>query len=473
MQLGLLARYCAQYSEDGETVGDFADILLRLLLSVNELYTASVEFQGEGRRAFFGLEAQSAVLPNERFAHVIQRYYRFFEWADRWPEGNDDWLPLGEDFTRLMGMSAHEYLTAAFCVLTPFLGLQSASMLQSHPPYFSLADLGSTLRDNRCLASWIERFSISVESLRTEAFEPTFTLRDLAPIIERPLIRFGQDIYFCPLPALLEDSLNTRLYFELYKEYESKEGLQMAKKFSRLQGHFLEEYAALLVKDCVGDAYDVHREIRYAAPGGHRKSPDVIARRKADGAAVLVEVTKTKFRLEESLLSLDETAVMKDINAMVIRKAEQIQHRIDDLQKELYQVPGGITAIAPLVVSGQGIPGLIYLKDRIEAELRSRKLLQDTVPLSYCDIEELEAIALAAPGEIDLFALLREKAEHRDGLARLQSLKNYLYYYRPDLSRIKEPRETTFPEYEMAITNAINPTLRAWGLVMSESSGAV
>jgi hypothetical protein len=469
VQLGLLARYSLQYCAEGETVGDLADIILRTFLIVNELHTASQKLPAgvPDRRAFFSIEAQSAVVPNERLAHVIQRYYRLFQWADDIPKGSEDWLPLRADFSRLMAMSPNEYLTAAFCVLSHYLAIHSAKNLPDHPPSFSLSQFGASLKNRTPLDAWVTRFSVSAVSLSGEKPEPTFTVADIAPFIERPLIRVGDDRYFCPLPSLLEDTLNTRLYFVLFAEYENNDGLQIARRFSGFQGHFLEDYVAKLVAQMITPGYELYREIRYMAPGGHRKSTDVVARRTSDGAAAFIEVTKTRFRLTESLFALDEQAVMKDIDSMVVRKAGQIQRRIDDLQAGLFAFPGPISVIAPVVVTGQGIPGLIYLKHRVEAELRAGSILQTTVPLLYCDIEELEGLALADPGNIDLFALLREKAEHVDPLARLQGLKNYLHYFREDLSRKKTPRETVFPEYDEAVKNAIEPTLRSWGLSMT------
>ena len=142
---------------------------------------------------------------------------------------------------------------------------------------------------------------MSATSLSTEQPEPTFTVADLAPFVEKPLLFFGDDRYFCPLPSLLEDTLNTRLYFALFGAYENNDGEQAAKRFSRFQGHFLEDYVSQLIAMMLPASYELHREIRYIAPGGHRKSTDVVARRIADGAAAFIEVTKTKFRLTESL----------------------------------------------------------------------------------------------------------------------------------------------------------------------------
>jgi hypothetical protein len=470
VQLGLLTRYAFQYCQADTTTGDFGEIALRLLLAVNELY-AQVQDRDElnqpRREAFFSIEVQSAVLPNERFAHVIQRYYRLFRWCDGLPVDAEDRLPLRSDFQRLMSMSPNEYLAAAFSVLSHFLAIKSAESLKRQPPFFNLTQFGSTLKRRDALDAWIHRFSQRDYELSARAIEPTFTVSDLAPFIEKPLVAVADEHFFCPLPSLLEDTLNTRLYFALFAAYEYTDGVEHAKRFSRLQGHFLESYVGELIAMILPTGYCLHHEIRYVAPGGHRKSTDAVAIRVPDGAAVFIEVTKTRFRLTESLFALDETAVIKDIESMVLRKAKQIQRSLTDLADGLYSYPETVTSVAPVVVTGQGIPGLVYLKHRIEEELRSRDILQTTEALLYCDVEELEGLALAAPGTVDLYALLVEKSRHPDLLARAQSLKNYLHYYRTDISRKYTPRETVFPEHEEAMRDMVEPALRSWGLSMT------
>jgi hypothetical protein len=467
LQLGLLARYGLQFCEANATVGDFTDIVLRLLLAVNELWSQVPELDagGNARRAFFRSEVQSGVLPNERFAHVIQRYYRFFKWCDALPPNAPDRLPIRSDFQRLMSMTPDDYLASAFCVLTHFLSLRSVKDLTEKKIFFSLKMFPSSLKRRDILDSWISRFSHQASDLANKSPEPTFSVSDLAPFIERPLVVFDGDQVFCPLPSLLEDTINTRLYFALFAEYEFADGVEKARQFSRLQGHFLEEYVADLFRILLPANYHQYGEIEYL--NGQNKSSDVVAIRIEDGATVFTEVTKTRFRLTESLFAMDDAAIKKDIDSMILRKAKQVQRCVTDLHNGLFSYPEAVTSIAPLIVTGQNIPGLIYLKNWIEEELQSRSLLQSTEPLVYCDIEELEVLSIAAPGTIDLYALLTEKAKHPDLLARAQSLKNYLHYYRPDISHKRLPGETILPGYEEAVTNMIEPAVRSWGFDMT------
>jgi hypothetical protein len=240
VQIGLLCRYAFQYCKAEAAVDDFSEVILRLLLATNELYTNGTDRRKSTspRQAFFSVEVQAGTLPNERLANVMQRYYRFFQWCNRLSEDADDYLPLNSDFTRLMSMSPGEYLAAAFSVMTAFLSIKSVNDLQNHPPLLNFRDFGSTLERREALDLWIGRFSQADSDLSEPTPEPTFSVADLAPFIERPLVTVEKDYICCPLPSLLEDTLNTRLYFALFDAYSFTDGLARAKTFSRLQGHF-------------------------------------------------------------------------------------------------------------------------------------------------------------------------------------------------------------------------------------------
>ena len=57
---------------------------------------------------------------------------------------------------------------------------------------------------------------------------------------------------------------------------------------------------------------------------------------------------------------------------------------------------------------------MIYLKNIVEEELRSRGVLQSTLPLLYCDIEELETFVLADPGHAWKYGTSVRVAGERD-----------------------------------------------------------
>ena len=464
--LGLMARYALAFGCDGNTIGDLAENVLRLALSINELYLdVNVPFDtttAETRASYLKLEIWPAVIPNERLAHVVQRYYRFFRWIDGIEEASVDWLPLRADFQRLLEMTPEEYLACAMAMFSRVLLIRVPSDLRDTPPQIVLSEYVAALSDRTIVKGWVDRFGCSKRDL-VDGFEPSFSLRDIAPFVEKPLLVLGDDTVCCPMPSLLEDTLNTRLYFTLYAEYEAVDGKQAAEKFSRLQARFLESYVGDLVRLMVGPEYETFGEISYRKLKSEAKSTDVVAVRRSDGCSAFIEVTKTRFHLAESLFAMDERRIFKDIEAMLLGKAEQMQKRIDDLGAGLFHYSQPVTAIAPVVVTGQAVPGLVYLKHYVFDQLRERNVLQNTVPLLNCDVEELEMLAMMAPGKVDLYALLAEKATHPDGRARLQPLKNYLYYYRPDLSR-QFPRDMTFPEFRAAVNEMVAPVFHRWGV---------
>ena len=143
--------------------------------------------------------------------------------------------------------------------------------------------------------------------------------------------------YMCPLPSLLEDTQDSRLFFELFDAYKLSDGISSAKRFSSIQGQFLESYVFDLASKLVSDDYEVYPEIPYDSNKGERKSTDIVSIRM-DGSAVFIEVTKKRFRLKESILALDEHAVMADIEAMAIRKTHQVQRSVDDIHSGLHTI---------------------------------------------------------------------------------------------------------------------------------------
>jgi hypothetical protein len=468
-QLGLMVRYALAFGSTDDTVGELGESVLRLALAINELYT-DVRIRGdasddEKRKRFLKLELQSAVLPNQRPVHIVQRYYRFFRWLENIDEHTTDWLPLHEDFHRLLDMTPGEYLASMFLVLSHFMAITDVAAMREHPAYFRLSQYTAIPDERRTVTRWIERFACTEREL-IDDFEPSFSQSDLAPFIDKPLILIDGHTVICPILTFLEDTLNSRFFFTLYDLYKARDGKGAAERFSRLQGKFLESYVQTLVRTMVGTTYDTFGEILYNTPtGSQSNSTDVVAIRSSDGCAAFVEVTKTRFRLAESIFAMDEQAIFKDIDTMILRKGKQIQDRIADMQAGLFSYDQPVTAIAPLVVTGQSVPGLAFLKHYIDEQLLKRDILQQTAaPLVHCDIEELEMLTVLAPGEIDLYELLLEKARHPELLARRQSLNNYLHYHRADLLRRKSWREMSFPEFEMAINEMISPALQGWGI---------
>jgi hypothetical protein len=467
-QLGLIVRYALVFGNPDASIGDEADNLLRLATALNELYAGSAfpekGTHAEKRHAFLKLELQATLIPNQRLAGVVHRFHRFFAWADNLSVDSENWLPLSKDVSRFFDMTPAEYLTAGFAVMAPFLNTNKLAAIKINKPRLELAMYDSIADERKTAGRWTRRFATHEDEL-SRNFEPTFSQRDLLPFIEHPLILLRDGGVLCPMLSLLEDTLNTQLHFSMYGAYESREGTKAARRLSRLQGQFLEAYVHELISRSASKVYTTVGEIKYKATDkSEKKSTDVVAIRQNDGNAVFVEVTKRRFRLNESIIAMNESAVLTDIDEMVLKKAKQIHDRIRDLRDGQFSYPLGIQEIAPVVVTGQSIPGLAFLRDYIEEELLDRGHLQETVPLTHCDVEDLEWLSVVAPGQLDLFQLFANKARHPNPLVRRQSLNNYIQWFRKDLTGGKTWREMTPPNFELAMNEMIPPVLASWSI---------
>jgi hypothetical protein len=473
LQLGLLFIYAMKYCRDDETVGDFNECALKAMLAFNTLHVDATPRSSETLSAesldFFRIEIQSAVLNNERFAHAAQRYYRFIKWCDSLSPSSPDWLPLRTDFKRLLGLSPEDYLSSCLSVLAPFFEIELGGTLRA--PFFDQVAFYGTLQDRTAVDAYLSIYSQADSDLAASLVEPTFTASDCSGLVDKPLVVLGRRYVYAPILGFVEDTINLRFLELMFNNYERVDGRDAARRFPVMHGRFFESYVHSLMQFIIGEqAYELSGEREYEVPSeGKRLSTDTVMIRKRDGASVFVEVTRSRFSLVKSVFALDEKAVKRDLEAMVIKKAEQIQKTVDHLQDGYFAYTTPVGSIIPIVVTGQGIPGVIYLRGWIQGELASRNLLQKTLPLLYCDVEELELVALMSEGKVDFYDLLWEKANHSESIARLQSLKNYLYYFRTDLSEREYGQ--VFPEFHSAVEAALS-AVKSWGIADGPAFGS-
>ncbi len=427
VQLGLLIRYALEYAAlDSDNVGDPADTLIRLLLAVNELHVDAARMPSTPTSPsdFLGLELQSAALPNERLSFVLNRTYQFMKWAEDLDKADKDYLPLRSDFERLLGISFEDYAAAAFGFFAHFLTIKSAKDLIDKPVNLNVTNFAAAIPRPAPFWTWLKLVSRPVGALPKVGLL-TFTTKDLAPFISTPLITVDDDIVLCPVPSLLENTLGTGLYFALFDSYKKRDGECRAEQFSRLYGKFLENYVYDLLRTLTpSDGFAVRREQVYRVRGGaEHRSTDITVQNLQSGDSVFVEVTKKRYRLIETLLNMERRAFEADIDQMIVEKAEQIDGCLADLAANEFSLDISPTTVQPVVVGGQPVPGTFAMPAYVQSELAKRHLLRGTAPLIYLSIEDVEALAVSAPGAVDLFALLAEKTNHPNGFAKIQELE--------------------------------------------------
>jgi hypothetical protein len=473
IQMGIMARLALLHSSDADTQGDFGDLFFRALLAVNDLHGRTHFTPGtpipKTPEAFLQVELQSALLPNERLAYVLHRYNRFFQWCRQIDQNDPDYLSIDADFSRLIGMTFEDYAAACFCVFSNFLTLKSATDIEKRGGAFtSLKALFASLPDPTALEIWFDRFSLSLEAMTTELLKrpTTFRSADLLAFVQRPLVVVEEDIIICPVPALLQNTAGTGLYFALYDAFKQVGEDAFAERLSRLFGRFLEDYCdELLTIGTDGASLTKSREIQYKTPFGDRKSTDIVIC-DGDGVASFVEISKKRFNLMRTIMNEDATGLSTDLDQMIVEKAEQIDRSFRDLRNLLYSYPFEVKEIVPIIVTGQDVPGMLAIRSLVRKRVQELALFEGLPAdeLTYLSIEELESLVVMLPGSLNLGQLLREKAKHKSPVARAESVGNYIYYFRPDVSRTDRAVRTTLPGYSDYFRDVIMKTIEKWGI---------
>lgn len=208
IQMGLMVRLAILncYVEDVQAL-DFGESFVRALLSVNQLHgqTHHLPERTEDATAFLRLEAQSIITSDKKLRHILYRQDRFFEWVASLPPEDPDFLPVSTDLKRFTGLDYKEYIAASYCVFIQVLTIKNSQDAALQGVFKSLKAMYATLSDTSYIDTWLSRFSLSVDDMRTRlaASPTTFRTADLVPFLERPIVIAQEDVLTCPVPLFL------------------------------------------------------------------------------------------------------------------------------------------------------------------------------------------------------------------------------------------------------------------------------
>jgi hypothetical protein len=128
----------------------------------------------------------------------------------------------------------------------------------------------------------------------------------------------------------------------------------------------------------------------------------------------------------------------------------------------------GATLALPVVITGQEVPGMLGLSSMIREKVDCAKPFEnvkmDVLPVTYMSIDELESLAIAFNGKLDLRTFIEKKQQHADPIARANTIRNYLYYYCSE-SRLPEgatPR--SLPGSDGYLQRVVIDTVAKWGM---------
>lgn len=357
------------------------------------------------------------VLRNE-FGRASRLYHEIAQ-SDAVGE-HQDFLPLNEWLVEEYGLTFEELQATG-------LALHAGSKMLSgnEPPalvnasYFETTQIAD--KADRALdvlsapREWFrERLAATQGDPRRAAFEIT-------PFLQRPALRQPDGMVMPIAPRALEAWLGaTGNYYRLFDIARSK-GSATRKRYNRFNGVLVETYVA----DIAAAAYRpaeidasalwtpgaVHRDRPYPAPGGERRTPDVVVDLTPD--LIVIEVTGSRLT-EQSLIDAEPEAVRKDIAKVLTDKIEQLGRAIADLLDGTAVLPqleiGHVERIWPIVVSSEGLLQTPILWSYLEETITAALDRQRVQPLTLFDLEDVEELfGIVAGG--DPVTVLRDKTQ--------------------------------------------------------------
>lgn len=330
------------------------------------------------------------------------------------------------------GLSVLDYFAVGLSVVLWFFSGANRRELTDNRQLRAATFFSQSKLDPAVGARFLEGLTHTYPSAKT-AFEKRSTggrlfSYDFVPFMLRPLFQILEGVTVPVSLAFLESRVTNGVYWLIFDSMPSAE----RERLSAFYGQVLEAYVRDVLVRTLPDGGDLSQrvfgEFTYRTGKGEQKTTDVVA--LYPGAAIFFEVTATRLRMEDTLLSGDPAAVEADLENIIIRKARQLHDRIADFRAGRYSF-GGATAnevkqILPVVVTGASLPIWTVTMKVVNRSLQANGWLQGPgiEPLRIIGVDELEMIEpLVARGE-NLLAILQKHAA--DPELRNVSLHNYL-----------------------------------------------
>jgi hypothetical protein len=469
-QLAVLIKYALLHANAANwPAGEAAQLLIRLMLVYNSLHGREHEPKPGDFDALIQFELRAVFNLDEHLGHVIRRYAAFFEWARTSPEAqaSANRLDLDADFQRFYGVTYEEWAAAAFCILAYFRQITSAKAMELIKPVMAVEAYLASITADAAIRTWLKWNTISVKEatdyFRRADERHSYAGMTLLPFMRRPLLELAPGFVCAPYLPYLENSLGSGLFFAFLDGYNEQDGRQASDRFTRFFGEFFEDYVVDRFRRDHPATDHVFSEIEYDKG---KKSAD-LAMFEADNA-LFIDVTSSRFNVAKTLIDLKPEAIIADMEKIVLANAEQLDKSIKAFKDGRLRYPGidpsAIKRIFPIVLSIQPLPRAFAFNRRILAEITNRGLLVGLERIEILTAEDAEMVGSLYKKDVLLSDILARKLAHHHPKAQNDSLKNYLFYFEPNLVRTNAPsdydqtRDPWFQEVLALVKQWMKPT---------------
>lgn len=471
-QVAVLQKFSMMYcAPEGSPVPpDFTNRLLRVMLAYNSMRGLEDIDPKDREKAMLTTELRNMFTSHQLTGFLVDFYWRFFKWAqDAQAAKSKHYLDVNADFQTFYGMAFIEYAAAAFAFLGHYIRIRTVADLQTSSPFISVDNFLQHLTNQKPVRDWLTLCSLTAAEAKAELTKQSavrYSGLSLQPLLDHPMIYVEPGVVYCPHIPFLENRIGTGLFFALLDGYNKADGnRRRSDRFTRFFGDFFESYCLNFAKTMHPTAELVFGEIEYE-PG--KKSTDIVVFEGQD--AVFIDVTTARLTMKSTLIDLDETSILKDIDK-IVDNARQMDGSIAAFKEGrlVFTYPDGtpilpssINRIFPVALVIAPVPRFWAYNNRIFARLKDKGYLVGREPFEVLSAEDFDVLMRLVKSGMSIAQVLNRKFSHEIPIARTTSLWNYLSLYDEELRRRLET--VAWPPLGKDWQDDLMACVRSWGL---------
>lgn len=427
-------------SPGDDSIGDHSDVFTKAVLVANEIIASEIMVTPATGTAsdLLPSELRSAILQLENPFDLLARSDAFFAWSrTQAAKGSGNYLDVETDLVHFTGLNPREYAAGAYFTFARYAAMVNWAEVERLGVAFTIEQWQQGMANTDVVRRWLAAHTVLLEAIRTEwRGEPSLSFAALGTLWRCPVVQVEADLFFAPVPALIQNRMGDGAFFALFDGYCDQAGndpemrRRAVSRFTGFYGEFFEDHVASIFERGYKNRKDafITREVQYRKGA---KSTDVIIREGDD--IIFVEIVSKRMNLRESVLRLRSEQIAKDIEDGVLAKAAQIQTNVDLFRSGKllpdWPRPSG-QRFFPVIVAPHDRPRITIITMQLEDASQKGNLLAGLEPLELLDLGEVEQLETCLRQGISLSGLLDRKNRSTREF-RLMPLHNYLIYEEP------------------------------------------
>jgi hypothetical protein len=248
-------------SNEDPQLNSFPDVFTKAVLAANEILMTETlpEVVTNTAADLLPTELRSAILQLENPHDLLARSDAFFAWsATDEARESENYLDVSADFARFTGLSPLEFATGAYAAFARSSSMTSWNEVERLGVAFSIEKWQAGMLDTRVVRQWMASNSVALADIRAEwKAERSLSFAAAGSLWRQPVVKVEDDLFFVPVPALVQNSMGDGTFFVLLDGYRDEAGTdpeaqkRAVSRFTSFYGQFFESPHSFYLRACI------------------------------------------------------------------------------------------------------------------------------------------------------------------------------------------------------------------------------